>query len=196
TVSSGDWPYAMLHYLDVNGREVNTAGYGAGAWQISTTSFDKWGNTLTQLTPLARDEALSPSSYPDLDGYVASVPASSDRAALLSTTNSYSSDATELTNTLGPMHAVLLSSGSTVDARTHAHTTYDESAPSGGPYRLPTPVTTAAQTSDGVDHDTRTSRKGYAAIVSGDTSGWTLRLPTTETTVLGGTAPDSVTTTR
>jgi len=202
TVSSGDWPYATLHYLDVNGRQVNTTNYGAGAWQISTTSYDKSGNTLTQLTPLARDEALSPSSYPDLDGYVASIPASLDRAALLSTNNTYSSDGTELTDTLGPMHPVLLSSGSTVDARTHTHTTYDEGAPNndvaadGGPYRLPTTITTAAQTSDGVDHDTRTSHKGYAAIVSGDTSGWTLRLPTTETTVMGGSTADIVTVTR
>jgi RHS repeat-associated protein len=191
TVSSSDWPYATVHYLDVNGRQVNTASYGAGAWQISTTGYDKSGNTLTQLTPLARNEALSPANYPDLDGYVASIPASANRAALLSTSSTYSSDGTELTDTLGPMHPVVLSSATTVDARTHTHTTYDEGAPNndvaadGGPYRLPTTITSAAQTSDGVDHDTRTSHKGYAAIVSGDTTGWTLRQSTTETTVVG-----------
>lgn len=202
SVSSSDWPYATLHYLDVNGRNVNTANYGAGAWQIGTSGYDKFGNTLTQLSALARDEALSPSNYPDLDGYVASIPASSDRAALLSTNNIYSPDGTELTDTVGSMHPVVLSSGSTVDARTHTHTTFDEGAPNndvaadGGPYRLPTTITAAAQTSDAVDHDARTSHKGYAAIVSGDTTGWTLRQPTTKTTVMGGSTADIVTTTR
>jgi YD repeat-containing protein len=30
--ASADWPYADLTYVDVNGRTVNTASYGAGAW--------------------------------------------------------------------------------------------------------------------------------------------------------------------
>ena len=42
TVASGDWPYATLHYLDADGREVNTASYGAGAWQIDTANYDKY----------------------------------------------------------------------------------------------------------------------------------------------------------
>jgi RHS repeat-associated protein len=196
SVSSSDWPYATIDYLDVNGREVNTAAYGAGAWQITTTSYDKWGNVLTQLSALARDEALSPSSYPDLDGYVANQPSSGNRAALLSTTKTYSSDGTELIDTLGPMHPVLLTTGGTVDARVHVHKTYDEGAPSGGPYRLETAITTAAQTPDGVDHDVLTSHKAYDPSVAGDASGWTLREPITETTVMGSGTPDIVSVTR
>lgn len=196
SVTAADWPYAAIHYLDVNGRQVNTAAYGAGGWQITSTSYDKSGNVLTQLGALARDEALSPASYPDLDGYVATVNGSSSRAALLSTTNTYSADGTELIDTLGPMHPVLLTTGSTVDARMHTHTTYDEGAPSGGPYRLATTVTTAAQTVDGVDHDSLTSHKGYDPIVTGDTSGWNLRQPTSETTVMGGGTADIVRITR
>jgi RHS repeat-associated protein len=192
SVSSGDWPYATIDYLDINGRQVNTATYGAGAWQITTTSYDKSGNTLTQLGALARDEALTPSSYPDLDAYVANEPNSANRALLLSTIDTYSADGTELVDTVGPMHPVLLSTGGTVDARTHTHTTYDEGAPTGGPYRLPTTITIAAQTSDGVDHDVLTTRNAYDPIVTGDTSGWTLRKPTKGTTVMGGGTPDIV----
>ena len=54
--------------------------------QITTTGYDKWGNTVSELGALARDEALAPASYPDLDPYVASVSTSANRAALLSTT--------------------------------------------------------------------------------------------------------------
>jgi RHS repeat-associated protein len=190
SVAAGDWPYASIHYLDVNGREVNTAAYGAGAWQITTTSYDKSGNVLTQLGALARDEALSPSSYPNMDPYVNDVVDSPSRAGLLSTINTYSSDGTELIDTVGPMHPTLLTDGTTLDTRAHTHTVYDEGAPSGGPYRLPTTITTAAQTADAVDHDALTTQQSYDPIVAGDTSGWTLRQATKETTVMA--APPNI----
>ena len=203
TVAGADWPYATLHYLDVNGREVNTATYGAGAWQVAATGYDNHGNTIWQLGALARAEALTPSSYPNLDPYVASITTSAaDRANLLATINTYSADGTELLDTVDPTHPVTLPDGTTVDARDHTHTTYDEGAPNsdlaadGGPYRLATTITTAAQTADGVDHDTRTTHNGYAAMVAGDPDGWTLRQATTKTTVMGGSNPDLVTTTR
>src|SRR5207253_99294 len=50
TVASADWPYAALTYMDANGRSVNTAAYGAGAWQITATGYDRQGNTISALT--------------------------------------------------------------------------------------------------------------------------------------------------
>lgn len=202
TVSSGDWPYATIHYLDVNGREVSTATYGAGAWQVTTTSFDAHGNTITSLDALARDEALNPAAYPNMDSYVAAQTAgSATRAQLLETANTYNSDGTELLDTLGPTHPVTLAGGSIIDGRAHTHTVYDEGAPNGdvapggGPYRLATTITTSVQDTTGADHDTITTQNGYAAINTGDTDGWTLRKPTTKTVVMASGA-NLVTTTR
>lgn len=205
TVASSDWPYASLTYIDVNGRPVNSAAYGAGGWQVTTTSYDGSGNTISSLSARGRDEALNPSAYPDTDVYVAAQGDSKTRASLLSTVNTYSSDGTELVDTVGPMHPVQLdanSSGATVDARSHTHTTYDEGAPNsdvgptGGPYRLATTVTTSAQTPDGTDNDTKTTQTGYAPINVGDTSGWDLGQPTTTTTVMSGGVANIVKTTR
>lgn len=111
----------------------------------------------------------------------------------------------QLIDTVGPTHPVTLSDGTLVHARSHTHTVYDENAPNGDvsphntPYRLPTTITTAAQTADGVDHDVRTVQKGYAPVLQSDngvSDGWTLRMPTTVTTVMTDGSPNLVTTTR
>lgn len=92
--------------------------------------------------------------------------------------------------------------------RVHTRTDYDQGAPNGGvnpatglPYRLPTTVTTTiaapgAGSPDPADplptgeEVTAQTRTGYdpidAAAATGPTSGWTLALPTTTTTVMGG----------
>jgi hypothetical protein len=44
TVSSADWPYADLQYTDALGYTVNTASYGAGAWQRTATDCNTDGN--------------------------------------------------------------------------------------------------------------------------------------------------------
>src|SRR5947209_10436673 len=84
----------------------------------------------------------------------------------------------------------------------HTAYTYDEGAPNndigptGGPYRLATTTTTSAQTPDGVDNDTKTTKTGYAPVNADDVSGWDLGQPTTSTTVMSGGAANIVTTTR
>lgn len=82
--STLDWQYADLSYLDVNGRAVNTASYGAGAWQIATIEYDRHGNTVRTLGAGNRNDALTPAANPDLDPYVASIGDSFTRATLLS----------------------------------------------------------------------------------------------------------------
>jgi RHS repeat-associated protein len=194
TPSTTDWQYADLTYLDVNGRAVNTAGYGASAWQIGTTEYDRRGNTIRSLSAGNRNDALTPTANPDLDPYVASVPNSAARADLLSETTVYSTDGVDELSSVGPMHPVVLDDGTTASAREHTTTTYDQGAPGAG-YRLPTTSVTAAQTPDGVDHDARTTWTGYDPLGS-DPSGWTLRAATKVTTDMPGATPDIVKQTR
>lgn len=201
TVTSTDWPYAAISYLDVNGREVNTAAYGAGAWQIDTTQYDAAGNDVWDLSAGNRAQALTPTA--DTDPYVAGLTSNVNRAGLLASTAVYNPlDPSEVTDNYGPTHPVLLNDGNTtIDARTHVATTYDEGAPNsdvdpatGGAYGLATtavtgPYNVLSNTDTGYP-DAETTHTGYAAISTGDTDGWTLRQPT-KTTVQMGANPSS-----
>ena len=222
SVSSSDWPYASIDYLDVNGNTVNSASYGAGAWQVGTTQYDpSTGNELWSLTAGNRAQALKPTS--DTDPYVASLSSGStidsvDAAALLRSDTAYDPLTGNVTDTYGPTHPVTLSSGTVIDARTHVATSYDQNAPittvdpntgtpvnpaSLQPYGLPTTVTTTAYDvrakTDTSWPDIQVTRTGYDPIVSGDTSGWTLGSATSSTVQVGASASaanDLVTRTR
>jgi RHS repeat-associated protein len=188
TITSTDWPYADVTYLDVNGRQVNTASYGAGAWQIETTGYDKTGNAISELTADNRTQALTPTAA--TDPAVAAMPSAVDRANALSTLSTYSLDGVDLTDTYGPMHPVTLADTSTVDARTHETNVYDEGAPTAGrPYHLVTTSKVGAQTTDlaAGDQDVHTTTTGYDPLATGDGDGWTLKQPTSVTTDPSGT---------
>lgn len=165
-VTAADWPFASLDYFDVNGRVTNSASYGAGAWQYGATAFDSNGNTVSDLTAGNRARALSPTA--DTDPAVAALSSSADRAALLSSATSYDPvNPANVTDAYGPLHPTVLADGSTVDARSHSHTGYDEGAPadaSGNPvvYGLPTTETNGPVTLEGADHsaDTVTTHTG------------------------------------
>lgn len=191
--TSADWPYAQLHYLDVNGRETNTAAYGAGAWQYGATSYDSNGNIVSSLTAGNRAQALNPTA--DTDPAAAALTNSAARAALLSSVQVYDPlNPDRVTDSYGPIHPVVLTSGSTIDGRSHQHTIYDQGAPLDGdgdplPFGLPTTVTTAAfDLAAGVDRDSVTVKTGYSAVtIGGSKTGWDLHQPTSSTTVGGGT---------
>lgn len=193
TPTSSDWPYATLHYLDVNGRETNTAVNGApdtanpnGVWLYGATRYDQQGNVVWALTAGNRAQAVTPVQG-TTDPYVAGQTDSGTRADLLATISTYNGDGTELVDVKGPMHPVVLNDGSTVDARAHSHTTFDENSPGGAIYRLPTTATTSALDSTGVDHDTLTSHTDYAGVTTDGTnlSGWALRQATSSTDPAG-----------
>jgi RHS repeat-associated protein len=193
TPSVADWPYASLTYADVSGRVVNTAVYGASAWQIGTSRYDTNNNIVWQLSPGNRARALNPNGL--TDPYVASQGSSAARADLLATVNTFSSDGVDLRTTLAPAHQLHLASGAWASVRVKTANTYDEGAPSGGTHHL---VTTTAKSSVPIDgtptsgQDTRKTVTGYdpidGASTTGDTSGWTLHTATTTTTVMGATA--------
>ena len=189
TVASVDWPYADLSYLDANGRTVNSAAYGAGAWQINTTRYDTNGNSIWTLTAGNRAQALTPTT--DTDTEAAAAATTVVRANLLASTTAYDPlTPSQITDSYGPLHPVVLRDGTTVHARAHTATIYDEGAPDTTTYSLPTTIISSAQTTDGIEHDPETTRTGYAAFVAGDPTGWSLKQATSSTTQMGP-APSS-----
>jgi RHS repeat-associated protein len=194
--TSSDWPYAALTYMDINGRTVNTASYGNGGWLVGASGlYDAAGNDMWSITPGNLAQAITPTSA--TDPAVAAMTSEVQRANALATVSKYSADGTELLSTLGPTHPILTSSGATIDGRASTVNTYDEGAPGGGPYRLLTTSVTGAQDLSSNSFDTVTTQQGYAALVTGDTTGWTLHKPTSVTRVMpGGGSANLVTSTR
>ncbi len=181
-VTAADWPYADLHYLDVDGRETNTASYGAGAWQYGNTTYDSTGNPIRQLTPGNRAQALAPTA--DTDPTVAALSSASARGEQLASRTSYDPlNPSRVSDNYGPVRP-FTSGGATLHGRAHSATSYDEAAPDGTKITgLLTSTVVSSQTGDGVEHDAVTTRTGYAALVAGDPTGWSLGSPTSTTQV-------------
>jgi RHS repeat-associated protein len=167
---ASDYRRATVYYMDSKGRTVNLASPGGG---VGTSEYNSSNELVRALSPDNRARVLS-------EGIVAGERASE----LLDTRYTYSSEGTELLETLGPEHKVKLSSGAEVQARPHVVYRYDEGAPTeGGPYRLPTKLTEAAQLASGEQKDLREHVTSYAGQSN---LGWTLRKPTSSTTEPGG----------
>lgn len=158
-----DFAKATVYYLNKDGFEVNLALPGGA---ISTAERDRFGNVVRALTAENRRRALAAPSPPA-------------RAAEIDTRRSYSADGLDLLEELGPLHAVRLASGEDVQARRRATFAYDQGAPAGGPYHLPTTQTIAAQVAGRPDADARVTKTEY---------NWPLRLPEA-VTVDPGAAP-------
>ncbi|WP_277872761.1 DNRLRE domain-containing protein [Frankia sp. CcI49] len=184
---AADWPYADITYLNVDGRQVNSASYGNGAWQITTAEHDTNGNVTRELGAENRNQALTPTA--DTDPTVTALTDSAARAQLLDTDTVYSADGVSVTDTFGPTRRIVDDTGAQYSARQHVHTDYDEGAPGAtDPYRLPTTITTTIRLANGSDTEPRKTINGYE-VKSGaaaGTSGWTLRKPTTVATWMGG----------
>lgn len=185
---ASDWEYASLVYSDVNGRSVNTASYGAGAWQIGASRYDDKGHNLWDLDPANRAQALAPTE--DTDPYVAGRSGSAERADLLASVSTYTTDG-DVSSAVGPARLVTLADGRLVSARAGLTNVYDEGRPSQAiTYRLVTTSTSAPDVLDGTATpaaaDTQVTRTGYDPIGSGDASGWNLRKATSTTTVVPG----------
>ena len=171
TWPASDYRRASIFYMDSVNNTTNTA---APSGAISTTEYSSNNNVTRTLTADNRQVVLNSGLE------------RSTKAETLSTENTYSSDGTELTGTLGPEHTVKLSNGSQVAARKHTQYFYDEGAPSGGPYRLVTKTIEGAKVG-AEEQDARTVTTGYAGGVGGNSSitGWQLHTPTSTTTTVG-----------
>ncbi|MDT9698293.1 DNRLRE domain-containing protein [Streptomyces sp. P17] len=194
-LAASDYTRAAITYTDASGREVNTASPGG---YITTTEYDRFGNTVRELTATNRELALATSG----DGLAEQVALSidqmtaADRAELLSTRSVYSSDGLRQTDEYGPLHQVTLTStlqagtggtdlpaGTQVAARQHTVNTYDEGRPTDGTATVANQVTTTKVGAyvDGypTDADVRTGKTEYD---------WVKGLPTATVTDPGGLA--------
>ncbi|WP_249467068.1 DNRLRE domain-containing protein [Streptomyces fradiae] len=132
---------ATVTYVDANGRETNTARPGGG---LDATEFDRYGNTVAQLTAANRELALG--TAPDAAARLAALDldgrTTAERAELLSSTTVYTEDGQRITDTYDPLHRVTLAgplaasggspalaAGTAVPARRHTAYRYDEGRP-------------------------------------------------------------------
>ncbi|WP_406068327.1 RHS repeat-associated core domain-containing protein [Micromonospora sp. NBC_01638] len=163
-VLPGSYERSTLLYLDANARTVNVAQPGG---HISATSYDNYGNVLSELSPDNRKRALEASGTDNAS-------AEAQIAEKLANSAVFSPDGQKLLETFGPEHDIVLSSGSVVRGRSHTRYSYDEGAPTAAaePFNLATTERTsvsyvnAGQT---IDADTRTTTTKYD---------WTLKQPT------------------
>ncbi|HVK26230.1 MAG TPA: DNRLRE domain-containing protein, partial [Actinokineospora sp.] len=189
-ITAADWEYADLQYTDANGYTVDTAKFGAGAWQLTATDYDTQGNVVRVLDERALrqvvDDAL-PSG------------ATVDQLATLTVYNAevkvgetvLTPAGTLVTDAFGPTRSALLRDGTRAWVRPHTHTDYDQGAPNSGvnpasaqPYRMETTESTYAHdpgTGQDIEAVSRTLT-GYAPVVAGDPDGWALGLASTVTT--------------
>ncbi len=177
-----DWQYADLQYTDAAGYTVNTAKYGAGAWQYTSTDYNEQGNAVRELDERSL-RAIIDNAIP--------AGATADQMAALTVYNPDIKNAagdvvltpagTLVTDTYGPARYAALKDGTVAFVRPHSRTTYDQGAPNGGinpdnslPYRLVTSATSYAHDPGaGTDLEvTGRTLTDYAAPVSGDVDGW------------------------
>ncbi|MER7108159.1 DNRLRE domain-containing protein [Streptomyces sp. NPDC000229] len=142
-LATGDYARAMVTYLNASGRTVNTAGPGKN---VSTTEYDRFGNTIRELSAGNRALALGTTAQQkaaltDL-GIISRSPA--ERAQLLSSVWLYNASGTRQTEEFGPLHrveltedlkdgtTVLVAAGTSVPARSWTVKEYDEGRPTDG----------------------------------------------------------------
>ncbi|WP_344209850.1 RHS repeat-associated core domain-containing protein [Kribbella sancticallisti] len=182
--TTDDWQYADLQYTDASGYTINTAKYGAGDWQYTSTDYNEQGNTVRELDERALRAVI--------DGSLPSG-ASVDQVASLMVYNSEIRNAggdtvltpagTFVTDTYSPSRFAALKDGTIKWIRAHSRMTFDEGAPNAGinpatnlPYRLLTKTASYAHDpGTGTDLElTSQSLTDYGPSVPGDTDGWAL----------------------
>ncbi|WP_435286474.1 RHS repeat-associated core domain-containing protein [Streptomyces bacillaris] len=158
-LASSSYARANITYMGVSGRMVNTAAPGG---HISTTEYDRFGNTVRKLSATNRAVALgitAANRAAQADLGIAQL-SSSDRASLLSTTSVFNENGTRELEDFGPLHRVQLSAdlksgtttlvaaGTSVTARSQRMYEYDADRPTDGSAKAKdqiTRVTTGAQ---------------------------------------------------
>ncbi|MGX4691883.1 DNRLRE domain-containing protein [Streptomyces sp. JNUCC 63] len=142
-LAAADYKRADVYYLDVSGREVNTAQPGG---HISTEEFDRFGNPVRSLSAGNRALALgtAPGAAETLRDLGINALTTAERAEELSTLTYYSADGLRETESLGPLHrveltqdlksgsTVLVTGGASVPGREWVVSEYDTGRPTDG----------------------------------------------------------------
>ncbi len=215
-LTATDWRYASIQYTDAEGYTVNTAEYGAGAWQLTATDYDALGNVVRAFDNRGiravidrhalGSGAFDTSEYATVTRYngATTIGGAPVAAGMF------------VTDTWAPAEDAVLSDGQSQRVRAHTTYTYDQGAPTNGidavtgqRWGLVTATTVgAAQPGSATTDATMTlpadleiiseTRNGYDPIdgspVTGDTSGWRLGAPTSTTLVMGGGAANDIVT--
>ncbi len=158
-LSASSYARADISYLGVSGRSVNSATPGG---HISTTEYDRFGNTVRELTAANRALALGVSAADraaQAELGIASLP-TAERAELLTTRSLYSETGTRELEEFGPLRradltadlksgtTTLVAAGTPVTARSRTVNEYDTGRPTDGTATIKdqvTKVTTGAQ---------------------------------------------------
>ncbi|MDJ0465325.1 DNRLRE domain-containing protein [Streptomyces sp. H27-C3] len=143
SLGSGDYNRATVHYLGTSGRTVDKAAPGG---HIATTEYDRFGNTVRELTGANREVAVGTSAN-DIatrsDLGIADLP-TAERAELVSTRTVFDVKGTRELEEYGPLRRVdltadlksgstiLVGSGTSVTARSWTVNSYDEGRPTDG----------------------------------------------------------------
>ncbi|MEV5011439.1 RHS repeat-associated core domain-containing protein [Streptomyces sp. NPDC055692] len=143
SLGAGAYKRADVYYLGVSGREVNSVTPGG---HIFTTEYDRFGNTVRELSAANRAIALGLSTADrdvQADLGITQLP-SAERANLLATRSVYNEDGTRALEEFGPLRrvdltedlksgsAVLVPAGTSVTARSWTVTEYDAGRPTDG----------------------------------------------------------------
>ncbi|MFF3395950.1 RHS repeat-associated core domain-containing protein [Streptomyces sp. NPDC002669] len=176
-LTATDYKRASVQYLGVSGREVNSVTPGG---HISSTEYDRFGNTVRELSAANRAVALGltaddKAAQADLGmGQITGA----ERADLLSTRSVYDETGTRETEEFGPLRRIdltadlksgtttLVPSGTSVTARTWTVNEYDAGRPTDGTAKVKdqiTKVTTGAQVREhsSIQGETRVTQTVY-----------------------------------
>ncbi|MFI7239024.1 DNRLRE domain-containing protein [Streptomyces cyaneofuscatus] len=184
---------ATLHYLNASGREVNTATPGKN---ISVTEYDRFGNTIRELSAANRELALGTTDKQKRQLTELGIIERPwhERAALLSTTSTYDETGTREIEEFGPIRRVdltedlkngtttLIGKGTSVPARSWTVNKYDEGRPTDGTAKVKDKITTVITGArvrdwDSIMTELRVSKTSYD---------WTKGIPTHEIRDAGG----------
>ncbi|MFF3158729.1 RHS repeat-associated core domain-containing protein [Streptomyces sp. NPDC057910] len=199
-MTAGDYRRANVSYLGVSGRQVNAAAPGG---HITTTEYDRFGNTVRELSAANRETVLSSSQ--DAKATLADLGiaqlSSAERADQLSTRKVYNATGTRETEEYGPLHridltadltsgsTVLAKAGTSVTARAWTTKEYDAGRPTDGTAKVKDQVTkqtTGAQVRGqlGIQAEPHTTQNVYD---------WTKGVPTKTIQDPGGLALTTLT---
>ncbi|MFE6228457.1 DNRLRE domain-containing protein [Streptomyces sp. NPDC057854] len=177
TLTSGSYTRAEVTYMGVSGRSVNSATPGG---HITTTEYDRFGNTVRELSAGNRAIALGIGAADKAAQSELGIGllTSADRADLLATKSVYDGTGMRELEELGPLRRIeltadlksgtttLVSAGTSVTARSRKVNEYDAGRPTDGTAKVKdqiTKVTTGAEVREhpGIHGETRITQTVY-----------------------------------
>lgn len=179
-LARADYARATVFYVNASGRQVNQRNPGD---HITTTQYDRYGNTVMELSAGNRATALGLTAKDRTKlaelGLGTDTAGSAERARLLSTETTFTTDGSRSTDSRGPLRmltlekdlkaddgTVLIAAGTTAPGRTWTTTAYDSGRPTDGTATVvnqPTRETVGAEllTNPGQMGDSRVTTTEY-----------------------------------